>query len=517
MAASPHSLLEPYRIAFEASPIGMSFVSRDWHFVECNSALRRMLGRSEEEMRSRPVTEYTHPDDRHKHEPDHERLLAGEIDSYQFEARYVHADGHVGWVNAHVGVLRDEAGEPSVVITLIEEITEQRRMREIHDRLLGLVLVGQGADALANTLSDLIQSPVALLDEYGQVMAEGRHADRRVKIPPREQLRGSEEALLPGITVRPLRLGDHVEGYLVAEDPPLSQKLSVMAIEQAASTFALQLAMTRAAEEVEHRLRGNLFDALLSDTPPDSASLVRWGQQLGHDLFRLGAVAFLRPVGVDTPAAGEAITAIARAAVSAAAALAPGSVVLPRQDVVLAALATDPYQDGRSITQELIARVGKLTGVHTVAGISAVVNGPDSLGNAVREAQQALEAVVALPRLGPVAAFGDLDLQHLLLGKKTPDDITRAARRTLGPLLESDLRHKQKLLTTLAVYLQSVGMLETTARRLGIHINTLRQRLERIEETLELDLQDARNRVNLQLALEVLDWPIDGDRGHGQL
>jgi PAS domain S-box-containing protein len=510
MIATPvpelEDLLEPYRIAFEASPIGMSFVSWDWRFVECNPALCKMLGRTEAELRARSATDFTHPDDKELHVRDHERLLAGEIDGYELEARYIHSDGHVGWVSVHVGVLRDATGEPRMVISLVEDITERRWMREVHDRLLGLVLVGQGAPALAAALAGLIESPVALLDGYGQLLAEGEHAGRSVAIPSRDELQSPEPASYDGLTVRPLRLGEHIEGYLLAEDPPGARHLTARAIEQAASTFALQLAMTRNAEEVEHRLHGDLSDAMLSDTPPDSASLVRWGQRLGHDLFAFRLFAFVRPW--DAEPSGDSVdpTRLTRAVGSVARELAAGSVAVPRGDAVLAALVADSFAQGRVIADRLVERVARRTGIRVVAGLSRELTGPGDLGTAVRDARQAVDAAVALPRLGPVAAFGDLDLQHLLLGSKAPDDIASAARRTLGPLLEHPARrNREKLIETLAVYLQSVGSLETTARRLGIHINTLRERVRRIEEALQLDLHDARHRVNLQLdVLELL-------------
>src|SRR3954452_16314133 len=97
-------LLEPYRIAFEVSPIGMAFVAPDWRVVACNPAMCRMLGRSEEELRGRSATEFTHPDDADLHLRDQQRLVEGEIDHFDLDARYLHAGGQVGWVSAHVGV-----------------------------------------------------------------------------------------------------------------------------------------------------------------------------------------------------------------------------------------------------------------------------------------------------------------------------------------------------------------------------------------------------------------------------
>jgi purine catabolism regulator len=48
----------------------------------------------------------------------------------------------------------------------------------------------------------------------------------------------------------------------------------------------------------------------------------------------------------------------------------------------------------------------------------------------------------------------------------------------------------------------------TTAQRLGIHVSTLRYRLDQIETALNRPLSNANTRVALQLALEVLDLSV---------
>jgi PAS domain S-box-containing protein len=498
--------LEPYRVAYEASPVAMAFVSLDWCMLECNPAMCGMLGRSKEELDGRAVNDFTHPDDRHLHDRPQQRLRAGEIDSYHMDGRYLHSSGYVGWVSVNVGVLRDDTGEIQMAIALAEDITERRWMREIHDRLLGLVLVGQGNEALADALADLIESPVALLDGYGQLLAEGHHADRRRAIPSREQLAGADLSKFEGLIIRPLHLGDQLEGYLIAEEPPGAQHLTARAIEQAASTFALQLAMSARAEETEHRLHGDLFTALLGPNPPDTPSLLRWGQRLGHDLSTFKTIAFVRPINPAPETAPDELTRLARVAGDISRELAPGSFVVPRGDAILIALTVESTDNGETLTKRLIDRLDRHTGVPTVAGLSREIPGPADLATALREARQAVDATIAVPRLRPIAVFDRLYIQHLLLGKQAPDDIVQAAERTLKPLFEHpDIRHRQNLITTLAVYLDSVGNLKTTARRLSIHINTLRLRITRIEQLLQLELHEPQTRVNLQLALEVLE------------
>jgi PucR family transcriptional regulator, purine catabolism regulatory protein len=498
-------LLEAYREAFRAAPVGIAFMSADWQIVACNAALCEILGRSEEELLSHSGADFQHPDDRELHAHQHEPLLAGEIDRYELEGRYIHRDGHIGWLHLYYGVVRDDGDGAPLVISVVEEITERRLMREIQDRLLGLVLIGQDTAALAGALSDLIESPVCLLDGYGRLLAHSDYAGKRLQIPSLEQLQASEAEVPNDLAVRPLRLGEEIDGYLIAEMPPAVRHTSVRAIDAATSAFALQLAMTSAVEEVEYRLRGDMFDALVSDRPPDLDSLLRWGRRLGCDIASLKLVAMVDTDDGERHSSPLRLSRLTRLVASACDDLAPGSIAVPRGDAVLAALAVPSAEQGCATLNRVIERLHHEIGISATAGVSCEVTSPIRLGAAVGEARQALDAARALNRHESVIRVDQLGLRHLLLGAEPPQTITAAARRTLGPLLESPrLKDRDKLIATLRVYLECLGSLETTSRRLRIHVTTLRQRLDRIEATLGLSLRDARSRTDLQLALEIL-------------
>jgi purine catabolism regulator len=79
------------------------------------------------------------------------------------------------------------------------------------------------------------------------------------------------------------------------------------------------------------------------------------------------------------------------------------------------------------------------------------------------------------------------------------------ASRQLAALSQHDARHRGgSLVDTLRIYLECCGNLESTARRLSVHSNTLRARVARIEELLGRDLNHASTRLDLQLAFATL-------------
>jgi len=71
--------------------------------------------------------------------------------------------------------------------------------------------------------------------------------------------------------------------------------------------------------------------------------------------------------------------------------------------------------------------------------------------------------------------------------------------RLIGPL--SEKRRGESLLETVCTLADEGFQLANTAKALGIHISTLRYRVERIESILKLSLEDPKMRFQLQVAV----------------
>ena len=74
-------------------------------------------------------------------------------------------------------------------------------------------------------------------------------------------------------------------------------------------------------------------------------------------------------------------------------------------------------------------------------------------------------------------------------------------RILVQPLEAQDREHGSDLVRTLSVYFASNTNASEAADRLFLHRNSLRYRLERVEELTGLDLEDDRVRLALQLGL----------------
>lgn len=91
--------------------------------------------------------------------------------------------------------------------------------------------------------------------------------------------------------------------------------------------------------------------------------------------------------------------------------------------------------------------------------------------------------------------------EHGVMELIRTDSADTFARSVLGNLL-SDAKEGEMLLTSLETFLAEHGQLATSANILGVHRNTLRLRLRRVEELTGLALDSMQDRVDLWVAIQ---------------
>ena len=127
---------ERFRATFEQAAVGIALVAPDGCFLRLNQKFCDIVGYSLDEMLERTFQDITHPDDLDTDLEHVQQLLAGEIETYAMEKRYFRKGGEIVWVNLTVSLLREATGEPDYFISVIEDITERKKLQEERDRIL---------------------------------------------------------------------------------------------------------------------------------------------------------------------------------------------------------------------------------------------------------------------------------------------------------------------------------------------------------------------------------------------
>lgn len=101
-------------------------------------------------------------------------------------------------------------------------------------------------------------------------------------------------------------------------------------------------------------------------------------------------------------------------------------------------------------------------------------------------------------------ATGDDLSSYMLLLASVPDDVRNLYReRLIGVLERYDTEHGSDLVGTLSAFLDASGSWHRCAEQLHVHVNTLRYRLQRVEQLTGHSLATLRDRVDFCLALSI--------------
>ncbi len=145
------------RSYFQFPIVGMAITSLDKSWLEVNSALCAMLGYSQQEMRGMTWSQLTHPDDLGADVAQFSRVLAGEIDTYAMEKRFIHKNGQIIWTALSVSCVRKPDGSLDYTMALLQDITERKRAEETAWRLAFIVESSDDA-IISKTLDGTITS-----------------------------------------------------------------------------------------------------------------------------------------------------------------------------------------------------------------------------------------------------------------------------------------------------------------------------------------------------------------------
>lgn len=168
---------EHYRTLLDGAPIGISLADLDGNLIVVNAAYQKIVGYTEDELRSMRFTDLTHPDDIAPDLALFEQALAGTIPGYELEKRYIRKDGTVVWTRVRILVARDADGKPTYDIAMVEDISDRKALEErlrhhtLHDDVTNLpnriLLSDRAGEAICRARRDGAPLAVLLLDLVG--------------------------------------------------------------------------------------------------------------------------------------------------------------------------------------------------------------------------------------------------------------------------------------------------------------------------------------------------------------
>jgi len=119
-----------FRGIFEQAAVGMARVNLEGHLIQTNRTLCQMLGYSMQEMMGLHFSEVTHPEDLGSDIALYRKVLAGEMDSYAIDKRYVCKDGNILWGRLTVTRVHADFAGADYLVFVVEDITWRKKMEQ---------------------------------------------------------------------------------------------------------------------------------------------------------------------------------------------------------------------------------------------------------------------------------------------------------------------------------------------------------------------------------------------------
>jgi len=113
--------------------VAVALAGFDRRILQCNDRFAALVGRPADEMVGLHFSAITHADDLDIDRSKAAQLIAGQIDSYTSEKRWVHRDGSCVWGRLTVSAVRGPRRQPQCALVIVEDI---HAAREAVDRRL---------------------------------------------------------------------------------------------------------------------------------------------------------------------------------------------------------------------------------------------------------------------------------------------------------------------------------------------------------------------------------------------
>ncbi|MET9403062.1 GAF domain-containing protein [Kitasatospora sp. NPDC002965] len=388
-----------------------------------------------------------------------------------------------------------------------------QRAEQGHDRLTDLVLRGAEVPDVAAAVAALLGGGITVLDAEGEPLA-GRSGPGAGLAEAAAASRAEGRSVPHGDAwVCAVLAGQEQLGTLVLRGRPDLDDADRRLFERAGVVTALLLLLRRSVAETENRVRGELLTDLLTAPDRDPAGLTARGRRLGVDLGRPHLVLVAEPAEPAEPAggtttAGTASTAAgdrSRLAGAAGRYLFGSRGISAEHGEAVVLLVPDGADEGGDAAlraaEQAAERLARLAGFPVTVGAGRPAAGPVALAAAHAEGLRCVRALRVLGRAGDGASARALGFLGVLLGDG--HDVDGFVRATLGPLLDYDGRRGTELVRTLRAYFDCGGSLTRAKDELHVHVNTVVQRLDRVEVLLGRDWNHPERSLELQLALRL--------------
>jgi PAS domain S-box-containing protein len=169
---------ERFQATFNQAAVGIGHLKLDGRWLRINQKFCDIVGYSEKELRVLTLKDITHPDDQERSIRLFQPLIDGKLGDYSLEKRLIRKDGSTVWVNHTVTMVLDSSGNPSFIVSVIEDITKRKQSE----------LESQDARKYAENIVETVTEPLVVLSSELKILTANHSFYHTFKVTPEETI-----------------------------------------------------------------------------------------------------------------------------------------------------------------------------------------------------------------------------------------------------------------------------------------------------------------------------------------
>ncbi|HEY5513276.1 MAG TPA: PAS domain S-box protein [Geomonas sp.] len=175
---------ERMRLYFERQIVGMAITSPHKRWLQTNARLQQMFGYTGEELASMSWMELTHPDDLGTNLLEFDRMLAGDIDEFAVEKKFLRKDGTLLYAYVSIVCVRKHDGMVDYVLALYDDITDRKLAeaeiymlhscleQRVQERTAQLQTAISEQESFSYSVSHDLRGPLRHINSYLSILQE---------------------------------------------------------------------------------------------------------------------------------------------------------------------------------------------------------------------------------------------------------------------------------------------------------------------------------------------------------
>ncbi|WP_054706335.1 helix-turn-helix domain-containing protein [Bacillus sp. JCM 19041] len=417
------------------------------------------------------------------------------------------------------------ARQASIAIENARLYSQNKRTQEIHKALSRVSLSNGGLDEITAALARLISKDVLVVNEFSEELSSFTYHSHHLVSACHlsDELNSIFSIGKPGVQkwnskdVRaelysfPIQIESVSIGMLViaGEKGALLDPLDQIAIEQALPIFAMELNQREKKDVDDFVYAGSLLEMVIhsSNRKVPSQELmmhVPVGANQNYVVAKVQMDHCVLPV----PSLNRMKQQLLRKVYYEMSKLSGAVIVYERHfDLTfLFPLSTDlSIEQVKTFLHELLCYADAKWKLGGCVGIGSKMNQLSEIQESHAEAVQAITYLQRMSVQKRIIDYEELGPYRLFL-KMEENDLRQYVIDTIGVLIKHDQQGRGELVKTLKVYMEQGQHLNESAQALYVHVNTVKYRLKKIYQLLDVSSFSVSHAFEVELAVKIADY-----------